>query len=231
MTTQRYPQPPLNVQLRPSFTLHNFVIGANHELFNQLYRKQSAKSLFIWGEAGCGKSHLLQAMCQQASQQGVRSIYLPLEQIMALGVEILRGCDQIDLVAIDSVSFAATTLWEESLFHLFNQLRHNHHRLLVADRHPPEESQWQLNDLLSRWRWGPVYQLQPMDEAALIEALQLRAQDQGLSMSPQVGHYLLKHISRDTTKLFRLMDDLDYASLATQRRLTIPFIKQHLLQT
>jgi DnaA family protein len=82
-----------------------------------------------------------------------------------------------------------------------------------------------LQDLRSRLMWGPVFQLQPLKDTDKFEALRLRAKQRGLELPQNVAEYLMRHFPRDLFGLFEKLDKLDMASMAMQRRLTIPFVK------
>ena len=82
-----------------------------------------------------------------------------------------------------------------------------------------------LPDLLSRLGWGVVYQLKALDDGQRMQALQLRAQQRGCEMPDETASYLLRRLPRDLPALFDLLDQLDEASLAAQRKLTVPFVK------
>ena len=73
-----------------------------------------------------------------------------------------------------------------------------------------------------------VYQLRELDEAGRVEALRLRAAQRGLQLPPETSEYLLRRVPRDLTSLYRILDQLDEASLIAQRRLTVPFIRDAL---
>ena len=82
-----------------------------------------------------------------------------------------------------------------------------------------------LPDLRSRLGWGPVFHLRELDDEDKIKAMQKRADQSGLEMADNVANYLLTHYPRDLFDLFERLDHLDRASMAMQRRLTIPFVK------
>ncbi|MDE2089589.1 MAG: hypothetical protein KGJ12_06170, partial [Gammaproteobacteria bacterium] len=92
-------------------------------------------------------------------------------------------------------------------------------------RSPPAELGLRLPDLVSRLGGGPVYALRALDDEAKLAALRLRAMGRGFELPEEVGRYLLRRCPRELGALFNLLDRLDRASLAAQRRLTIPFIK------
>ena len=83
-----------------------------------------------------------------------------------------------------------------------------------------------LPDLVSRLAWGLTLYLQLLNDDDKLSALQLRAGKRGFDLPDNVGRYLLSHNTRDLSSLFDLLDHLDEASLAAQRKLTIPFVKK-----
>jgi DnaA family protein len=83
---------------------------------------------------------------------------------------------------------------------------------------------FQLPDLLSRLGSGPVYRINELDDQGKQSALQLHARNRGFDMPDDVANYLLKHCPRDMVSLFKILDQLDEASLSAQRKLTIPFV-------
>ena len=219
----------LDLQLRESYTFKNFVVGDNAlavNMLRQMVLSQDEQQLLIWGGACCGKSHLLQAVCQLSSQQNSTVTYLPLEQLIDYSPDVLDGLENINLVCIDDVQkVEARPIWQEKLFDLINRMREVGNKLLFTSSLPPNELNLQLEDLRSRLNWGPVIQIEYLDDHKKQDALQLRASMKGFELSPQVAAYMLKNYSRDMPALFKKLEHLDQASLQHQRRLTIPFVK------
>lgn len=220
-------QLPLQIQLNDAATFDNFFAGVNHEAV-EILRSGTEPYLFLWSSEATGKTHLLQAACQ-ALPQG-QAIYLPLSELSQQPVELLEGLEQFALVCLDDVqAIAGQAPWEEGLFHLYNRLRELGGHLCVASEVSPEQLNVQLPDLLSRLKWGPVFQLLPLSDEDKIRAMQLRANRRGFELPDDVTKYLLNRYPRDLHSLFMLLDKLDSASLQAQRRLTIPFVKQLLV--
>ncbi|MBI3562588.1 MAG: DnaA regulatory inactivator Hda [Gammaproteobacteria bacterium] len=218
-------QLPLGIRLDAATTFENFYPADNRDLVRVL-QEGTEPLLYLWGAAGTGKSHLLQAACHAAVQRGDSVMYLPLRGDESLTPAVLEGLDNADVVCIDDVdSIARQTQWEEELFHLFNRVRDQRGRLYVTAKVSPTALEIQLSDLASRLAWGLTFQLQTLTDAQKIAALQLRAQRRGLELSGEVAGYLLKQLPRDMHHLFAMLDRLDQASLQQQRRLTIPFVK------
>ncbi len=182
--------------------------------------------LFLWGTANVGKSHVQQAACQLATENQRTVAYLPLVELLDLSVEIFDGLEQMSLVCLDDVQFiAGNAEWEEALFHFYNRVRDAGGALLVTANVTPSALAVTLPDLQSRLAWGPVLQLNELDDAGKISALQLRAKGRGFELPDEVAQFLMKRSARDMASLFALLDRLDEASLVQQRRLTIPFVR------
>jgi len=216
----------LRIGLRDSATFANFHAGDNAASLH-LLQQATEPFVYLWGGWGSGRSHLLQAACHAETARGGTPAYLPLAELAAGGVEILDGLEQMSLVCLDDLqSVIGDAAWEESLFHLYNRVRDGGARLLAAADAGPAALGVRLADLASRLAWGPVFQLQMLDDAGKLAALQLRARARGMELSEEVGTYLLRRCPRDMHALFEMLERLDQASLAAQRRLTIPFVRE-----
>lgn len=178
---------------------------------------------WLWGPKASGKTHLLQAVCEVA---GDRSTYMPLSMFADAGPEILEGLATRELVCIDDVDqVAGRDDWDAALFDLCNQIQDAGAELVVSAAAAPRESEFQLNDLKSRFAKLPVFQIHALDDVERIIALQLRSQHRGLELPDETAQYLLKRSRRDMASLYDLLDTLDREALRAKRRLTVPFVR------
>ena len=215
----------LGVRLRAAANFASFAAGFNGELVAAL-QNPSAGPLWLWGSAGCGKTHLLQAVCAAA---GERAAYLPLGGAAWLPPEALLGFESCHVLCLDDVdAVAGNAVWEQALFRLFNEAAELRTRLVFAARAAPRQLDWSLGDWRSRAAACVVYQVRDLDEAGQVEALRLRAAQRGLELPQETSEYLLRRMPRDLTSLYAILDQLDEASLVAQRRLTVPFIRDAL---
>jgi len=225
-------QLPLHIGLRDNATFANFYPQANHQLISELRccaSNQGEHFIFFHGISGAGKSHCLQAVCHAATEQQLQAAYLPMREIKTMPVAALEGMEQLDIVCIDDIDvIAGDRDWETAIFNLYNRIRDNSGYLLVSASSRVEELGLTLKDLQSRLVWGLVFRIESLDDAALAKALQNRAKARGMELSGDVAAYILKRSSRDTNVLFKLLEKLDRESLAAQRKLTIPFVKNFL---
>ena len=227
-------QLPLEVSLRDDATFDNFYVsrqGANRQIISSLKSQlgpMGEQLLFLWGRPGIGCSYLLQAACHYSENAGFSVRYLPLRDLMGYPPSSLfDSLAHLDLVCLDDLQVVVgNPEWEQALFHFFNGMRDSGKRLLVAANCGPHELPVQLPDLQSRLAWGLTFQLSPMSDEEKQAALQLRARNRGLELSDEVAQFILLRAPRHLDKLFRLLERLDEESLAEQRRLTIPFVKQ-----
>ncbi len=226
------PQLPLGLVFVELYSFEQYYSGANLEVVTALKRCAQGEGetfIYLWGEEGTGKSHLLQACSREAHVHGQRALYLPLEELKSYLPALLEGLEQLDLLCVDDISaIAASSDLELGFLHCFNRLREARVRLIVADRSPPLSLPISLADLRTRLAWGLALRLKPLSDEEKLEAIRLRARHLGLELSPQVGRFLLARYPRDLPSLWRLLEQLDRATLAAKRRLTIPFLKQYL---
>ncbi len=183
--------------------------------------------LYLYGETGAGRSHLLAALCIEAEQLGMAAVLLPFGELAALSPEVLDGLDGQDLIACDDVdAIAGQADWEEGLFHLFNRSRESGARLVFAAALPPAREAFTLPDLVSRLSLAPCWELGLLDDASRLVLLETAARRRGLFMEPAVLAWLVRRGPRLPGQLLALLETADRQSLSAGRRLTVPFLSQ-----
>ena len=208
-----------------------FVSAANTDLLSILQgfatgTDSDTSQLFISAPVGGGKTHLLQACCYAASEQGQRVSYLPLRTLSAYGSDILQGLDGTELIAVDDLdAVLGDAAWEEALFDLINRTRIANNRLLFSARENPRLLSVKLPDLASRLIWGGYYAVAALSDEDRLDALRYLAQARGIQLDERVLEYLDKHFPRDIARLVEILDTLDRESLRRQSRITVPFVR------
>jgi len=181
--------------------------------------------LYLWGEAGSGKTHLLNACCQSALHAGASHAYLPVRGPAPCAAHIARIASQA-LVCVDDCQAAADDAdWQGALFGLYEALQARGGALIAAADRPPAALHLGLKDLESRLVSGGVFRIAVLSDAGNMVALRARARLRGFELPDAVLRFILAHHRRDTASLFALLDRIDAASLAERRRITVPFIK------
>jgi len=223
------PQVPLGLS-KDEATFANYYAGKNTHIVEELKAAATGvgeQIIYLYGAYGLGCSHLLQATCHYAHQQKVQSVYLPLSELRQYSPDMLLGLERYPLLCVDDLhKVAGESEWEEALFHLFNRIRDAGGRMIFAANDVPQSLSLHLPDLISRLSWGLVYELLPLTNQEKLSVFSMRAHKRGIHLPDEVGKYILTHYSRHMGALFNALDMLDRATLAAQRRLTIPFVKE-----
>lgn len=225
---------PLPLRSRRNPTFGNFYPGRNLVLLNYLKQFVSQGGdwlVYLWGDKGVGLTHLLQASCHAVLTQKQRAIYLSLqgENSEPLTPAILDQLENYDFIALDDIDSVVGILsWEEALFHFYHRIQQQRRFLLLAGHASPASLSCQLSDLRSRLMGSVNFEVLGLQDEEKLQVLQCYAQQQGLELPREVGHYLLRYYPRNLTDLMEIFEKLDRASMAAQRRLTIPFIKNSL---
>lgn len=222
-------QLPLSLQLRDDASFSNFVVGSNAQALDYLRNialgLEKDTSTYMWGMQGTGKTHLLQAMCQLASQHDRSAIYVSLadEDISA---ELLEGFEQLNLICFDDIeAVIGDRKWETALFNLYNWSKQTGAQLVFAATDNYQSLHTCLPDLKSRFGAGVNYRLQELNDEDKHTVLQSRSKNRGFDMSDAVATFLLKTYPRNMKSLLAIIDELDVATLSAQRKLSIPFVK------
>lgn len=229
MSNQSGGQIPLPLNLGDKATFDNFWVGHNSELVKAIrssVETSEPRLIYFYGPGSAGKSHLLFAAMKLAREEIVNTSYLSLAD-SNVSPAMLSMIDVAHLVCVDDIqAWSGDVDLERALFTLFEQVRHNGGQLLLSATNPPEHCGFRLADLVSRLTSGLVYPLRELTEDQQFEAIKMRARNRGLSIGDDAVSYLLSRSSRDTGELFRLLDDIDRASLIEKRKITIPFLQR-----
>ncbi|MCY7316589.1 MAG: DnaA regulatory inactivator Hda [Rubrivivax sp.] len=213
---------PIGPNARPAFD--DFEPGANRAALAHMQNLViPATPVYLWGGAGCGKTHLLQALALRcdAAGQGVgwfdAADRLPWALPPDGSLVVLDRCEALDVPA----QHAAFALFEEAAAHGV--------QWVAAGRLPPVDLPLR-DDLQTRLAWGHVFALQPLADADTQAVLRREAERRGILLSDELMDYLLTHFERDLAHLMSLLDRLDGYGLAHGRRITVPLVRQMLLE-
>jgi DnaA family protein len=193
-------QLPLAISTAAEPSLDNYVAGANRQALERV-RALAAGTLreaivYLWGEPASGRTHLL---------RGARQANPAL--VIADDVELLDAQAQ------------------QLLFSAINAARDGGPPVLAAGSAPPAGLRLR-DDLRTRLAWGLVYQLKPLTDADKAAHLRAEAARRGLRLSEEVLGYLLARLPRDLSTLNAVLDRLDRHSLARQRPVTLPLVRE-----
>lgn len=205
-------------------TLEHFISGHNNEALSAIrqliHDPHSEPVLYLWGPAGSGKTHLLQAATQLAQSHEVASCYCNADQVDA------HTFNQDGFVCVDNVE-SLSAEQQIILFSAINHAREGYGRLLCAGHAPPAQTGLRA-DLSTRLGWHLVYQLVPADETSTRTALQQRAWTLGFGLDIVLVDYLMRHWQRDLASLLTVVDQLDRLSREQRCPVTLPLLRKTL---
>lgn len=219
-------QLPLALRLNRNATFEGFSGAANAAAVahvRAVAAGERRETVWLAGPHGSGKTHLLSAACRQAAEDGLRTMYLALDQ--ADDPDLLTGLEQMDVLALDRVDCVAGKQgWETALFPLLNA-RLEHGGLLMSALIGPGDCGFTLADLASRAAAAAIYTLKSLSDEELLELVLRQAAQRGLEFDESAAAYLLNRLSRDPGELMRWLDRIDRYALAEKRRVTIPLLR------
>jgi len=207
-------------------TLDSFVIGQHAELVTllQLFARRAPSSfgeraVYIWGDTGAGKSHLLHALAQGTTARYINAATPPAEMEYAAGMSlyVLDDCQKFD------------ELQQIAAFNLYNQVKEHAGYFVAAGNLPPAL----LNvreDLRTRLGWGLIYQLHGLSDEEKIAALAHAASARGVTIPGGVLPYLITHFRRDMPSLSGMLNAAIDLSLETNHPITLPFLRDVIQQ-
>jgi chromosomal replication initiator protein len=231
----------------PKYAFDSFVIGSSNRFAHAAALAvaegpaEAYNPLFIYGGAGLGKTHLLHAIGRYVSEchPGLRACYVTTEQfmnefILALQrrtiTEFHRRYRAVDLLMVDDIQFLeGKERTQEEFFHTFNAL-HPHSQIVITSDRPPKKISTLEERLRTRFEWGLITDIQPPDLETRIAILQMKAETDGLAVSPEVMDFIASRIQTNIRELEgALIRVAAYASL-TRSEVTLE-VAQGVLQS
>jgi DnaA family protein len=196
-----------------------------------LVRGDGEAQIGLWGTAASGKTHLLNASADYARKKGVVLQIYDARQLLQCDANEFEGFSHCDVLAIDNLdAIAGNPDWEACFYQVINRCRDGDYRFVFAMLRRPEDIETTLDDFRSRLQWGLMLQLPSNDDSEIRQILRKRAQLIGIELGEDVISYLMTHHARNLDTQMSILRRLDRASLSQQRKVTIPLVKQALLE-
>jgi chromosomal replication initiator protein len=210
---------PAQARLNPKYTFETFVIGSSNR-FAHAAAVAAAEAparaynpLFIYGDSGLGKTHLLHAIGHytQSLYQGVRVRYVSSEEFTNDFINMIRDGKQdgfrrryrdVDVLLVDDIQFLENKEGtQEEFFHTFNTLHNAEKQIVISSDRAPKRLVTLEDRLRSRFEWGLLTDVQPPELETRIAILRKKAVQEGLNAPPEVLEYIASRISTNIREL------------------------------
>ncbi|MBI1318383.1 MAG: chromosomal replication initiator protein DnaA [Candidatus Hydrogenedens sp.] len=226
------------------YTFDSFVIGSGNR-FAHAAAKAVAESpgrsynpLFLYGDTGLGKTHLMQAIGNALIQRrpDINCVFISSEHFTNQLIQSIAEKStqrfrakyrKVDVLLIDDIHFiAGKEATQEEFFHTFNELFDHHKQIVISSDRPPKEIKQIEERLVSRFEWGLVTDIQPPDLETRIAILQNKAQRENLTVSSEVLRYIATYITSNIRELEgALITVLAYSRL-TENKISLQMVEE-----
>jgi chromosomal replication initiator protein len=210
---------PAQARLNPKYTFETFVIGSSNRFAHAAavaVAEAPAKAynpLFVYGDSGLGKTHLLHAIGHYAQSlyQGVKVRYVSSEEFTNDFINMIRDGKQdgfrrryrdVDVLLVDDIQFLENKEGtQEEFFHTFNTLHNASKQIVISSDRAPKRLVTLEDRLRSRFEWGLLTDVQPPELETRIAILRKKAVQDRLNAPPDALEYIASRISTNIREL------------------------------
>lgn len=207
------------ILINPRNTFQNFVIGSGNQLAHAASIAvanapgRAYNPLFVYGETGLGKTHLMHAVAHQMliNNPDARIAYVSTEKFTNEFIHAIRENKlakfrkyyrTVDALLVDDIHFlSGKESTQEEFFHTFNDLFESGRQIFLASDRPANEIERLENRLISRFQWGLVTDIQAPDFETRVAILRKKAATAKLSMSDEIMEFLAERVSRNVRRM------------------------------
>lgn len=232
--------------LSPDYSFENFISGPNNRLACAAATAVAEQPgtaynpLFIHGGVGLGKTHLLQAICQQIlnANPGFQILYVSCDAFMNQFIECVQSGQMndfrhryrhVDMLVIDDIHFLANKdRSQEEFFHTFNELYQNNKQIVLSSDAAPSEIPQLEERLVSRFNWGLVTQVGKPCFETRIAILKAKAQLRGLEIPEDVIEHIAKRVDSNARDLEGAVTTLQGHASLQQRKIDMDLAREAL---
>jgi len=229
--------------LNPRNTFANFVVGPGNNLAHAAsiaIANSPAKAynpLFLYGETGLGKTHLMQAVAHQVSQTHPQSCiaYISTENFTNQYIEAIQSNTvarfrqryrRVNVLLIDDVQFLeGKERIQEEFFHTFNELFEQQKQIVLSSDRPASEIAKLEARLVSRFQWGLVADIQPPDLETRMAILRKKAQAMSLDLPDPILRFLAEKVSRNVRRMEGALNRVAGLDSLLNERLTLEVVE------
>lgn len=221
--------------VKPQYTFANFVICSGNRTALEFVKRalipnSGENLLYLHGDTGSGKTHLLSAICSELAgcSPGSQQSFIPLEALTeenCPGV-VERAGVQTHLMLDNLHLLADSSLLRSAVWQLFNDFYESGRKIIATATLPPKELKSLDEHLQSRFMWGLVAKLDISDDESRRMILCKLAADRQIILPSDVSDYLLVHVRRDIPSLAAALERIKQRSFATQKKISLKLARE-----
>ena len=233
-----------NLLLNPKYTFDDFVVGNSNRFAHAAclaVAQSPAKAynpLFVYGEVGLGKTHLMQAIGNHITWHNgkTRVLYISSEKFTNELINSIRDdrtvafrnkYRSVDVLLIDDIQFlAGKERTQEEFFHTFNTLYESNKQIVITSDRPPKDITTLEERLISRFEWGLTTDIQAPDLETRIAILRKKGQSENLNVPAEVINFIADKIPSNIRQLEGALTKLTAYSTLTKKELSIPLTQE-----
>jgi len=225
--------------LNPSFTFESFIVGSSNQFAYTSSKSVAEKPgaiynpLFLYGGAGLGKTHLVQAIGNYQISQGRKVIYTTFEQFMNKFTSHLRSQTmdrfrdhfrECDVLIIDDIQFlSGKEQTQEEFFHTFNELHQEKKQIIITSDRQPNKIGRLADRLKSRFEWGMMADIQPPELETKIAIIQKKCEIDGINLNKEIINYIASNMGNNIREIEGAIIKLNAYGIMMNQALTLEF--------
>lgn len=225
-----------NFPARPEFNFSNFVVSQGSRFAFDSARNFCTQnqtlyhSLFLFGQENLGKTHLLLSIGNLVAERGARAIYIKgadfSEKIGDGKSEQQTQLLDVDFFLLDDVEeMASSSAAQEKLYHIYNTVIEKGGKVAFTSSFSPEKIEHAESYLTSRFKWGLLAEIKPIDDDTTSKIIQKLAKDISLTLPENIVNYLLSRIPRDFISIQGAVSTINQESYIQKKKVTLPLVK------
>ncbi|MEC9374059.1 MAG: chromosomal replication initiator protein DnaA, partial [Planctomycetota bacterium] len=201
---------------------------------------QAYNPMFIHGDVGLGKTHLLQAVCMRILERNPSAtiLYIPCEAFVTRFMESVQAGEMtqfrhyfrdVDMLVIDDVHFLAERdRTQEEFFHTFNSLYQSNRQIILSSDAPPDEIPHLEKRLVSRFKWGLVAQIDPPDYETRVAIVKQKGRVRGVTVPDDVACLVAARVASNIRELEGALTKIQMHAHVAEREMDVAIAREAL---
>ncbi|MGB5920364.1 chromosomal replication initiator protein DnaA [Arcobacter sp.] len=231
--------------LNPSYTFDSFVVGSSNQMAFNASLAVSKKPgiqynpLFIYGGTGLGKTHLLQAIGNDAIEHGRTIIYVTIEQFMNDFTFAIKNKNmehfrskyrKCDVLLIDDIQFlSGKEQTQEEFFHTFNELHNAEKQIVMTSDRLPSQIAGLVDRLKSRFEWGLTADVQIPGLETKIAIIEKKSELNGIHLEREIVNYIATNLDNSIREIEGVLIRINASAALLNQEINLPMV-QNLLK-